>query len=715
MMLLDLVRAKPGRTAAVAVALLFAAVLVSGLVVLAATSQSTTTRAALIAVTGGLLFGCAALSHVALRTVGELRRLQAGRRLAAAQLARNEERFRLLAENARDMIYRYRLTPEPGFEYVSPASMVITGYTPEEHYADPRLGFEMVHPDDRHLLEGTLHSPKSRLTLRWRRKDGRIIWTEQRNKVIYDPSGEPVAIEGIARDVTESKRAEEELERLSHRNELILKSAGEGIYGLGQDARTTFVNPAAARMLGYEPDELIGRHQHEVIHHSFPDGTLYPPEECPIHAALKDGRVHASSGEVFWRRDGTSFPVEYVSTPIREKDEIVGAVVTFNDITERRRAEEELARSEERFRLLAENMSDLVCLHASDGRYLYVSPSCRKLLGYEPEELIGADPYDLFHPEDAERIRSGPHRLALDGETPAYITYRLRKKDGEYTWLETLTEPILDEEGRVVRLQTSSRDVNDRRKAEEALARLVRARTEFLADVSHELRTPLTVILGNAEVGLDLDCGCDHADLLQEIVREASTMSRMVEDLLFLARSDSPAPPFHPERVSTSSFLSSLSARASSLAQERGATLEAHLEGSGHLRIDPTRVEQAVLALVDNAAKYTPEGEEISLSSREGNGALIITVEDRGPGIPEKDLPRVFERFYRVDDDRPQDGNGLGLSIAAAIAEAHGGSIRAHSRVGEGTRMLLHLPLLQTSHAEGASNPAAPNGQNSQR
>jgi len=138
------------------------------------------------------------------------------------------------------------------------------------------------------------------------------------------------------------KQAEEPLERLYHQNELVLNAAGEGIFGLDIHGKHTFVNPAAAQMLAYTVKELIGRHSHTLWHYKKSDGSSYPVVECPIYAAYKDGRVHHRDDEVFWRKDGTCFPVTYTSTPIIEDGNIVGAVVTFRDITERKQAEEEL-------------------------------------------------------------------------------------------------------------------------------------------------------------------------------------------------------------------------------------------------------------------------------------------------------------------------------------------------------------------------------------
>lgn len=154
----------------------------------------------------------------------------------------------------------------------------------------------------------------------------------------------------------------QELKEALYLNKLILESAGEGIYGLDAEGKTTFINQAAEKMTGFSAQEMIGNCQHQLVHHSRPDGTPYPQKECPIYAAFRRGKVFQTSEEVFWRKDGTCFPVEYVSTPIRENMKVLGAVVVFRDISERKKAEAEIKKLRHQLELenayLNEEVSD---------------------------------------------------------------------------------------------------------------------------------------------------------------------------------------------------------------------------------------------------------------------------------------------------------------------------------------------------------------------
>ncbi|MEB3210252.1 MAG: ATP-binding protein, partial [Leptolyngbyaceae bacterium] len=159
----------------------------------------------------------------------------------------------------------------------------------------------------------------------------------------------------------EDQLTSEELKQLRRQYQLILNAVGEGVYGLDLDGNATFVNPAAAAMIGWDVEDLIGKSMHAVLHHSHPDGCAYPREECPIYAAFHDGVIHRVTNEVFWRKDGTQFPVEYISTPMRdEQGQLIGAVVAFRDITQRKWAESVLQRANEELELkVQERTSEL--------------------------------------------------------------------------------------------------------------------------------------------------------------------------------------------------------------------------------------------------------------------------------------------------------------------------------------------------------------------
>jgi two-component system, cell cycle sensor histidine kinase and response regulator CckA len=204
--------------------------------------------------------------------------------------------------------------------------------------------------------------------MRMQKKDGSIVPFEISIGLLKDSQDETLGSVCVARDLSGIKealaalkasheqlyreiavriKADKTVERLRRRNELILNSAGEGILGLDTEGRHTFVNPAATRMLGYMADELIGRKGHELYHHTGEDGEPYPEEDCPVVQAFRYGKFRQVSEEVFWRKDGTSFPVRYSSAPIIEQDTVMGAVITFRDITESKRGEKERKKLEE--------------------------------------------------------------------------------------------------------------------------------------------------------------------------------------------------------------------------------------------------------------------------------------------------------------------------------------------------------------------------------
>jgi signal transduction histidine kinase len=227
-----------------------------------------------------------------------------------------------------------------------------------------------------------------------------------------------------------------------------------------------------------------------------------------------------------------------------------------------------------------------------------------------------------------------------------------------------------------------------------------RRQQEFVADASHELRTPLTVLRSATDL-LDHyrdDRLAEHAELLDDVRAEIARMQRLTQDLLTLARSDNGELELMTAPVNIGTLVSEVVRRATVVADANGRQLVSAISNEDALvEIDPDRIQQVLLILLDNALKYTPAGGQVKVSLRTDDNSAIVEVADTGPGIAAEHLPRIFDRFYRADAARSRaaGGTGLGLSIARMLVEAHGGQLSLSSTLGVGTLATLRLPLAE--------------------
>ncbi|HTV56770.1 MAG TPA: PAS domain S-box protein, partial [Terriglobia bacterium] len=266
-----------------------------------------------------------------------------GHRKTERVLRESQERFQLLVDGVKDYAI-FMLDTQGRVVSWNAGAERISGYRPGEILARefscfyleedvkaglPRKNLEMA------ALTGKIETEGWRI-----RKDGSLFWANVVISALHDPSGKLRGFVKVIRDVTERRQTEQALEQLRRQHELILNAAGDGIGGVSRTGACTFINPSGAHMLGWKQEDLIGQPLHDCVHHSKADGTPHFVAECKLLEALRDGKSHHANNEVMWRRDGSSFPVEYVSTPIRdEQGQIVGAVIVFHDITERRAIE----------------------------------------------------------------------------------------------------------------------------------------------------------------------------------------------------------------------------------------------------------------------------------------------------------------------------------------------------------------------------------------
>jgi diguanylate cyclase (GGDEF)-like protein/PAS domain S-box-containing protein len=231
----------------------------------------------------------------------------------------------------------------------SPELYSILGRDPDRSAATYEGYFDAVHPSDRPRAEAAIQETLASgapldYECRAVRPDGVERVIHARGRALRDDSGKLVRAVGTVQDITGLAQARQRLEQANRQNEALLNSAADGIYGLDPEGRITFANSAATALTGYSLGETLGRRRHDLVHHTREDGSPYPIEACPCAVALAHGVARTVSDEVFWRSDGTSFPVEYTTTPISDGDTLTGALVVFRDITERRRIEGELQR-----------------------------------------------------------------------------------------------------------------------------------------------------------------------------------------------------------------------------------------------------------------------------------------------------------------------------------------------------------------------------------
>ena len=267
----------------------------------------------------------------------------------------------------------------------------------------------------------------------------------------------------VGERTAELKEKQARLEQAEERSRLLLESVQEGIFGVGEDGLVNFVNPAGLAMLGYESDELIRQKIHQMIHHTRPDGSPYPIEECPMHHSLTRGVIGSRDDEVLWRKDGTSFHVEYTSVPIRKDDQIAGTVVVFRDISERKQAEEALRASRATARGLLDATQESLLLLDKDGIIIAVNRTAAARHQQTPEELIRKNRFDILPPNLRKSRKAHFKNVLLTGNPEDFEDVR----DGKI--FRHIYYPVRDKDGTIMGVAIFAQDITERKQAEEAL------------------------------------------------------------------------------------------------------------------------------------------------------------------------------------------------------------------------------------------------------
>jgi len=511
--------------------------------------------------------------------------------------------------------------------------------------------------------------------------------------------GDSYRFNAFLHDITERNEAQESLRVKEEQVRLLLNSTSEAIYGADLDGNCTFCNPSCLHMLGYrEPADLIGKNMHAVTQHTRADGTPYPAEENPIIRSFSSGKETHAHNEVLWRADGTNFPAEYWSHPVYQDGDAIGAVVTFLDITERKRAEEALRQSEERYRRVVETARDMISIVGADGKVLSRNPAFEAITGWTSAEWEGKSFEPLVHPDDLPRAREKFQRL-LRGENLPSFEMRLRTKGGDYVTVEYATTPQF-QDGKVVSILSVGRDVTERKRMQEELQRS-NAELEQLAYVaSHDLQEPLRMVVSYLQLlerrskdRLDLESG----EFLGFAVDGASRMKTLINDLLAYSRVGMRGKPF--ELTNCAEVLEVALSNLKVAIEESGATVTHDLLPV--VIADSSQMTQVFQNLISNAIKFRGDKPPlIHVSATQKDGDWLFTVRDNGIGIDPQYFDQIFVIFRRLHGRDEYAGTGIGLAVCKRIVERHGGRIWVESELGRGSTFCFTIPVKGVSHEQ---------------
>jgi PAS domain S-box-containing protein len=487
---------------------------------------------------------------------------------------------------------------------------------------------------------------------------------------------------------------------------LLVDSIDEyAIFALDPGGHILSWNAGAARLKGYTANEIIGKHF----------SIFYPPEQVKrgfpnfeLREAARVGRFEDEGWRV--RNDGTRFWANVVITALRDPSGgLVGFGKVTRDLTERRRAEETLRLSEERFRLLVQGVKDYAIFMLDPGGYITTwNAGAERIKGYTDGEILGKH-FSVFY--TAEDLESGKPARELEIATATGVYeeegWRIRK-DGTRFWASVVITALRKPDGSLAGFGKVTRDLTDRHAAQEraieaarkaaASEEANRAKSGFLAAMSHELRTPLNAIGGYTDLlamGVRGPVTQEQLEDLQRIKRSQQHLLGIINDILNFSRMEAGQVTYEYSAVPTSSVIESVGHMIEP--QAAAKNLKLALEPCPPDVVawaDKSKLEQILLNLLSNAVKFTQDGAVTLHCDCQDEERVGITVSDTGVGIPSDELEKIFEPFVQVGRSLTQahQGTGLGLAISRDLARAMGGDISVSSEIGKGSQFRLTLP-----------------------
>jgi PAS domain S-box-containing protein len=567
----------------------------------------------------------------------------------------------------------------------------VLGYEPGSVTPTYDLYMKALHPDDRAKVQAVVdHALRTGepfvVMQRVTGPEGRTRWVETRGQATLRPDGQVAGLTGTSQDVTSAHNAERARRAAEEQFRAYVENTAEWVWALDPRGYLTYSNRAVFDILGYEPEELIGKDVRPLVEPKARAATERLLPEVIAGRQRWNGVVRR-----FLHKNGEWRYLESSGMPVFDDGgRFVGFRGAERDITGRKLAEEALRRSEERFQLAARATNDVLWDFDVKSGSIWRNEGMRRLFG----QADGVDQMEgweaLLHPDDRDAVRARLETfLASDRETWT-DEYRLRRGDGSYGW-------VLDRgiavrvDGKPVRMIGSMIDISDRKEAE-------RMKSDFVSFVSHQLRTPLAGMNWMLELAAEAQHLPEQArDYIGEARESAARLSALVNDLLDIARLESGRTMMSHHAVRLDEVTRSVLREMQTVIDEKRHTVTFDTAGTAPALADEQMLRQVVANLLSNAIKYTPDGGHIDVRLTQRKDLVEWSVSDDGMGIPRAAQGRLFEKFYRADNAiaKEAEGTGLGLHLVRLVVEHAGGQIWCDSEEGEGSRFTFTLPVAQ--------------------
>ena len=611
------------------------------------------------------------------------------RKQSEEALRESEQKYRLLVDNASEAIV---VAQDGILKFVNRMASDITGYS--EQVLTSRPFSEFIHPDDRGMvierylrrIKGDVAQP--RYVFRLKVRDDSIKWVEI-DAVLIDWEGKPATL-NFLNDVTERKLAEESLRESEAKYRTLVENIPQKIFMKDRDSKYLSVNESFARDLGVGPADIAGK----------TDYSFFPKDLADKYRADDFKIMETAQTEEFEEKyllEGRETWVHTIKTPVRDENgKIIALLGVFWDITERRRAEQEILRQKQYFETLVSNSPVAIVVLDNDAKITSCNPSFEKLFGYNSREVLGVNIDTLI--TDPESYDEALQYTQQAMTSLLHNVGKRRRRDGSLVDVEIFGAPVTvggENVGALAIYHDISELVNTRQEAEQSN----RAKSEFLANMSHEIRTPMNGVIGMLELALDTSMTSEQREYLSISLQSAEALLGLINEILDFSKIEARGVELEKIDFDLRNTVEEMASTLAMRAQDKGLELACLINPDLKVKLhgDPARLRQILINLVGNAVKFTHQGEIVvraePTAETETHITIRFAVQDTGIGIPQERQKAIFERFTQADGSttRKYGGTGLGLTICKRLVEAMGGQIWIESTVGVGSTFLFTI------------------------